>query len=73
MMLRLEDLTECQQCGIVFNYIHNTSKINGVWISTCPVCKHEHELPKDCDHTYVYVEDKVGYKYEECSKCGKIK
>lgn len=57
MKIRLEDLTECQQCGVVFNFIHNASKISGVWIATCPVCKHEHELPKDCYHTYVYKEN----------------
>ena len=28
---------------------------------------------KACEHNYVYVTDKMGYGYKECSKCGRLK
>lgn len=28
---------------------------------------------KECEHNFIYVKDKIGYRYEECIKCGKAK
>ena len=44
--LSLDGLTICSNCGVVFNYIFNAEKKYNSWITTCPVCKNEHELPK---------------------------
>ena len=37
--------------------------------------KRQRQLLKEkaCEHNYVYVTDKVGYGYKECSKCGRLK
>jgi len=43
--IRLEDLTNCQNCGVVFDYKFNATRKYGVYFTVCPLCNHQHELP----------------------------
>jgi hypothetical protein len=76
-MINQDYLTICQECGCVFDYSWAKSKsLGSSAVCFCPSCKHEYELPRKqeyCDHIYIGTEDRVGYHYEECSKCGKLK
>jgi hypothetical protein len=46
-LLKDEDLTVCVVCGCVFDYkVASYSEVIKVWLTTCPACKREYELPK---------------------------
>ena len=44
----LDKLTVCEECGCVFDYqyaMKYRESQNQPYISVCPACKHEYELP----------------------------